>query len=177
MKTNQITKFLFLVSIILSGTVMATAQMPSLANVGDDVYTSEDDGFEIALPDGCVKVSASENGRNYMCDLKEGRVVVMIQNADPIIKNETDLKNYLVGFKRGIQKDASVSIVNEIPSKIGEYNGTTYMMTIDGDKSLMVALAWQKFTVTILGRAYSKVPNSAELISAAVQSFTFVSDN
>ncbi len=174
MKLKNILGLLFIVSAF---SVAASAQAPSLANVGDDIYTSEDDGFEIALPDGCVKVSASENGRNYLCDLKEGRVVVMIQNSDPIIKNDTDLKNYLVGFKRGLQKDASVSIVNEIPSKIGEYSGMTYMMTIDGDKSLMVALAWQKFTVTILGRAYSKVPNSAELISAAVQSFAFVSDN
>lgn len=174
MKVKNLIGLLFAIAVF---SFAAPAQALSLANVGDDIYTSEDDGFEIALPDGCVKVSASENGRNYMCDLKEGRVVVMIQNSDPIIKNDTDLKNYLVGFKRGLQKDASVSIVDEIPSKIGEYSGTTYMMTIDGDKSLMVALAWQKFTVTILGRAYSKVPNSAELISAAVQSFTFVSDN
>ena len=117
MKLKNILGLLFIVSAF---SVAASAQAPSLANVGDDIYTSEDDGFEIALPDGCVKVSASESGRNYFCDVKEGRVAVIIQNADPIIKNETDLKNYLVGFKRGLQKDASVSIVSEIPSKIGE---------------------------------------------------------
>ena len=47
-------------------------------------------------------------------------------------------------------------------------------MTIDGDKALMVALVWGKYTVVISGRANAKAANSAELISEAVQSFSFV---
>lgn len=65
--------------------------------------------------------------------------------------------------------------MGESPSQIGNYRGAAYQITIDGDKTLMVALAWGKFAIVISGRADSKVANSAELIAGAVQSFTFVS--
>lgn len=164
-----------LVFMTLTFTVAATAQLPSLANVGDDVYTSEADGFEIALPDGCVKASNIEGGRAYSCDVKEGRIAIMINVDDVPIKTDADLANFLTGFKNGLEKNPSVKIFGETKAQIGDYRGASYQITMDGDKTLIVALAWGKFTVVISGRADGKVANSAELISSAVQTFTFVS--
>lgn len=155
--------------------VAASAQVPSLANVGDDVYTSTEDGFEIAIPDTCVKISDGEAGRSYNCEIKEGLVLVMINEEDSPIKTDAELAGFLQGFKDGLINKPGVKLFGETSSKIGDYRGAAYQITIDGDKTLAVALAWEKFTVVVLGKANSKIAGSAELISKAVQSFTFVS--
>lgn len=155
----------------------AFAQLPSLANVGDDVYTSEADGFEIAVPGQCFKVTAATDERTYTCDLKEGRVSVSVSKGDDLVQTDADLGYFLKGFRDALTKAPDVKIFGETSAKIGDYRGSAFQITIGGDKTLMIALAWGKFAVVITGRANSKVANSAELISAAVQSFSFVSPN
>lgn len=173
MKLRNLLGLLFAVVVF---SYVASAQAPSLKNVGDDVYTSKADGFEIAVPEGCMQMSTSQSGRDYVCELKEGRIAVMIAQSEPAIKTDADRKNYFIGFKGALQKNAGIQIVNEMPARIGDYSGTSYVFSLDGDTTLMIALAWEKFTVTIIGRANSKVADSAELIGAAVQSFAFISD-
>ena len=172
--------FKYIFSLVIMTTAFsaaALAQLPSLANVGDDVYTSEEDGFEIAVPDQCFKVTAATGERTYTCDLKEGRVSVSISEGDPPLKTDADLALFLKGFRDTLAKAPDVKVFGETSAKIGDYRGSAFQITIAGDKTLMIALAWGKFAVVITGRANSKVENSAELISSAVQSFTFVSPN
>jgi len=155
--------------------VAASAQLPSLADVGHDVYTSTADGFEIAVPHGCVKLTNSETERTYTCDVKEGRIVVTVSVEGAPINTDADLAVYLKGFKDTLVAAPGVKFFGETPAKIGSYHGAAYQLTVDGDKTLMIALAWGKFTVTITGRAKGDIEHSAELISSAVQSFEFVS--
>ncbi len=155
--------------------VVAAAQLPSLANVGDDVYTSEADGFEIAVPESCVKTGADDGGRAYTCDVKEGRISILVNPNNAVVKTDADVSGFLRGFKEGLLKNPNIKFFGESTAKIGDYRGGVYQVTLDGDKTLMVALVWNKFSVVILGRADSKVANSADLIGAAVESFTFVS--
>lgn len=153
----------------------AFAQLPSLANVGDDVYTSSADGFEIAVPHECVKVAAATDERTYTCNLTEGMIRISVNSNTPGIKSDGDISMFLKGFKEGLLEETGVKFFGETAAKVGDYRGAAYQITIDGDKTLMIALAWSKFAVVITGRANSNVPNSAELISSAVQSFSFVS--
>ncbi len=164
----------FAVFAIAIFSIAASAQTASLAAVGDEVYHSEADGFEIALPNSCVTVKSTEGGRNYICDLKEGRVSVSITLGTNVIKTDKDVAAFLSGFREALEGDSGVKLLGETSANVGDYRGAAYQLTIDGDKSLMVALVWEKFTVVISGRANSKVANSAELISEAVQSFSFV---
>lgn len=173
--TKNIKYLISLVFMTLTFTVAATAQLPSLANVGDDVYVSEADGFEIGVPDGCMKSSIVEGTHSYSCDVKEGRIAIIINTDNPNIKTDADLANFLTGFKQGLVKNPDVKLFGETTAQIGDYRGASYQITMEGEKTLMVALVWGKFAVLISGRADSKVANSAELISSAVQSFTFVS--
>ncbi|HRI05046.1 MAG TPA: hypothetical protein PLL77_15020 [Pyrinomonadaceae bacterium] len=173
--TKNIKYLVSLVFMTLVFAVAATAQLPSLANVGDDVYTSEADGFEIAVPDGCMKSGLDEGVRSYSCDVKEGRITVLVNPDNTNIKTNADLANFLRGFKEGLVKNPDVKFFGETTAQIGDYRGASYQITMEGEKTLMVALVWGKFAVLISGRANSKVANSAELISSAVRSFTFVS--
>ncbi len=73
----MIKNFKYIFSLVIFTTAFAfaaSAQLPSLADLGDDVYTSDADGFEIAIPEECVNFSDGEGGRNYTCDVKEGRI-------------------------------------------------------------------------------------------------------
>ena len=173
--TKHLNYFISLVIMTLALAVAALAQAPSLANIGDHVYVSEADGFEIAVPDQCFKVTGGDGDRTYTCDVKEGRVSVSISEGDAPVKTDADLAAFLTGFKGSLMNAPDVKVFGETSAKIGDYRGAAYQLTLGGDKTLMIALAWEKFSVVISGRANSKVANSAELISAAVQSFTFVS--
>lgn len=174
MKLKNILGLLFTVAAF---SMAASAQLPSLANVGNDVYTSADDGFEIAVPNGCMKMTGSGASRSYVCELKEGRIAINISEDNVDIKSDKDVAFFLTGFKGALEKDPTVKIFGESSAKIGEYRGAVYQITLEGDKTLILALAWGKFAVTIIGRANGKVANSAELISTAVQSFAFNSDD
>ncbi|MBK7934723.1 MAG: hypothetical protein KA956_07490 [Pyrinomonadaceae bacterium] len=170
--------FKYIISLIVMTTafaVAASAQLPSLADLGDDVYASDADGFEIAVPEECVNFSDGEGGRNYTCDVKEGRISVSITNDGPPIKTEADVANFLKGFKDTLVNSPDVKMFGETSAKIGSYRGAAYQITLGGDKTLMIALTWGKFVVVITGRANSKVANSADLIGGAVESFKFVS--
>lgn len=164
----------FLVIAIALFSVAGSAQTASLANMGDEVYESEADGFEIALPKACVVVKSAADGNNYVCDVKEGRVSVSVTLGPNVIRTDKDVAAFLSGFREALAGDSGVKLLGETSAKVGDYRGAAYQLTIDGDKSLMVALVWEKFVVVISGRANSKVANSAELISEAVQSFSFV---
>ncbi len=85
------------------------------------------------------------------------------------------MANFLKGFKDTLVKSPDVKILGETSAKIGSYRGAAYQMTLVGDKTLIIALTWEKFVVVITGRANTKVANSADLIGGAVASFTFVS--
>lgn len=164
----------FAVLAIVLFSVAASAQAPSLADVGDEVYVSEADGFEIAVPKSCVSVKSTAEGHNYICDVKEGRVSVSVTLGTNVITSDKDVAAFISGFKDALMGDAGVKLLGETSAKVGDYRGAAYQMTIDGDKAMMVALVWGKFTVVISGRANAKAANSAELISEAVQSFSFV---
>jgi len=167
--------FSFALIAIALFTFAASAQLPSLADVGDDVYHSDADGFEIALPDGCVSPRQTDIGRSYVCEVKEGSVSVSITRGDTPVKSDTDVAAFIQGFRGVLAKDAGVKLVGETSAKIGDYRGAAFQIILDGDKVMMVALVWDKFTVVITGRANGKVANSAELIQNAVTSFEFVS--
>lgn len=173
----KLKNILGLLLMVAAFSAAASAQLPSLANVGDDMYTSEEDGFEIAVPDGCMKMSSSANGRSYTCELKEGRIVVNVDSGSTEIKTDKDVADFLTGFKTSLSRDPGIKLLGESPAKIGDYRGAAYQLTLDGDKTIMVAVVWGKFAVTILGRANGKVAGSSELITAAVQSFAFNSDD
>ena len=173
--TKKISYIISFVIMTMAFAVAAAAQLPSLANVGDDVYISEADGFEIAIPEGCVEVVDGEDGREYRCEVKEGNIKVTIDPNNPEIKSDTDLAAFLKGFKESLAGNPDVKFFGETNAKIGNYSGAAYQLTIGGEKTLVIVLAWSKFAVVISGRANSKVANSAELIGGAVQSFTFVS--
>ncbi len=171
---NNFKQFCFLVTTIALFCVAASAQTASLANVGDEVYHSDTDGFEIAVPKSCMVVKNTADGRNYVCDLKEGSVSVSVTLGTNVVKTDKDVAAFLTGFKDALAGDSGVKLIGETSAKVGDYRGAAYQLTIDGDKALFVALVWEKFTVVISGRAYSGAANSAELISEAVQSFSFV---
>lgn len=151
----------------------ASAQSVSLADIGNDVYKSEADGFEIAVPHNCFKVTPTEHGRSYVCDVKEGRVVVDADAGDPPVNTDADLAAYLEGFRDALNGADGVKVLSETPVHLGDYRGATYQLTAKGDKIYMTAICWTKFAITITGQAASSVPNAAKLISDAVQSFTF----
>jgi len=172
----KLKNILGLLLVVAAFSMAASAQLPSLANVGDDMYTSEEDGFEIAVPDGCMKESKSATERTYRCELVEGIIIIQVQEGTVKIQTDKDVRDYLAGFRSGFEKNVQTKLLNESPAKIGEYKGASYTASVGDEKALVIALAWQNFSVTILGRANSKVANSAELIAAAVQSFAFNSD-
>lgn len=175
--TKNIRYIISLAIMTVACAVAASAQVPSLANNGDHVYMSEEDGFEIAVPDQCVKVTSGDEGREYRCETKEGLIRITVNPDSPVIKTDADVTMFLDGIKAGMSEEPSIKLFGETSAKIGSYRGAAYQLTMGGDKALMIALVWDKFTVIIAGRANSKVANSAELISSAVQSFTFVSPN
>ena len=116
-----------------------------------------------------------EVGRSYSCDLEKALGLVMINKEDLPIKTDAELAGFLITFKEGLTNKPDVKFFGETKSQIGDYRGAAHQISIDRHKTLAVALEWEKFTVVVLGKADNKVAGSAELISTAVQSFTFVS--
>jgi len=169
--TKNIKSLIVLLIVTLAGAVGASAQAVSLADIGHYVYTSESDGFEIALPRECVKMSANEYGRDYSCNIKEGLVSVSVEVKDPAVRTDADVANFLTGFRGTLQHAKNVKVLRETPVHLGKYRGAAFELTIDGDKAYMTTLCWNKTTINIAGRALSAVPNSGKLIGDAVKSF------
>lgn len=172
MTTNIRTLVVVLVA-TLAGGLGASAQAVSLADIGHDVYKSEVDGFEIAVPHDCFKVSPTENGRVYVCDVKEGRVVVQVEASDPPVNTDAELAAYLEGFRGTLNTATGVKVLGETPLHLGSYKGAAFQLTVNGDKTYMTTLCWARSTFTMTAQANSTVPNAAKLISDAIQSFAF----
>lgn len=174
MKLKKLLGLLFAIAVF---SVAASAQLPSLANVGDDVYASEEDGFELAVPDGCMQMTNAGATRTYRCDVAEGFILIQIEERAIPAKTDKDVQAYLSGLKSGFEKTAKTKLVNESPARIGEYRGASYSTMMGDDKTILIALVWEKISVTILGRSYASVANSEAKIVKAVSSFAFNSDN
>jgi hypothetical protein len=172
--TKNIKRIISLVIMTTAFAFVAAAQAPSLADVGHDIYRSEADGFEIAVPHQCVKVTSADGLREYRCDSKEGLIKVMVNPVSHAVKTDADIADFTGGFKKGLLEDPGIKILGETGAQIGSYRGAAYQLMMGNDKTIMIALAWETFEVVIIGRADSRVANSAELIGAGVQSFTFV---
>ncbi|MFL6374158.1 MAG: hypothetical protein ACJ73D_05780 [Pyrinomonadaceae bacterium] len=172
MKTNIRTLIVILIA-TLAGAVGASAQAGSLANIGHDIYRSEADGFEIAVPHDCFKVTAADNGRVYVCDVKEGRITVHPQTSDPAVNTDAEVAAYLEGFRGTLKDAANVKVLSETPLHIGDYRGAEFQLTFSGGTVYMTTLCHGRTTITVTGQASQSVPNAAKLIGTAVESFTF----
>lgn len=157
----------------------ATAQTHSLRDVHPgDKYSSTDDGFDIALPAEWVKEDQIPTGRRYTWDLKEGTISITIREfaEAEILKTDADRTAFIGGYKGALQKDPGVKFLSESPVKIGEYRGEAYNITVDGEKTLFIVLAWNKFSVVLRGSPNGKIAGSDELIFDALKTFEFVHD-
>jgi len=158
-------------------TVAASAQVKSLRSVTDkDVFASEDDGFEISLPEKWVKIEDVPGGTRYQWDVKEGMIAVTIREA-VARRTAAQIDEFLAGYKSTLAGAEGAKLLGEGPAKIGEYRGKVFNLTIDGDKNMFIVLLWDKFSVVLQGAASSKVAESDKLVFEALQSFEFVSDN
>ncbi|HMT09539.1 MAG TPA: hypothetical protein PKA82_16175 [Pyrinomonadaceae bacterium] len=173
MKLKNLLGILFAVAIF---SVAASAQLPSLANVGDDLFTSEEDGFEIAVPDGCMAMTQATTVRTYRCDLVEGLILITVEERAKAITSDEGIRAYTQGVKEGFENSAKTKL-SESPAKIGEYKGYSFTGKMGEDKVILISLLWEKMVVTILGRANATVPNSDAKILKAVSSFAFNSDD
>ena len=172
--TTNIRTLVVLLIATLAGVAGASAQVVSLGDLGHDVYKSVADGFEIAVPHNCFKVTSIAHGRSYVCDVKEGRVAIQDEAGDLSVNTDADLAAYLSGFKGVLETAEGVKILGETPVHVGDFRGVAYQLTVNGDKVFMTTLCWTTFVITITGKADSSVPNAAKLISNAVQSFTLI---
>ncbi len=175
MKTQGKLVFCLIALFLLA--VAASAQDESLKDLtDDDVFHSKEDGFEIALPAELVQKGKVDNGRTYDWDFKEGSISVVIRHnlSAPASKTDADIAKFLKGVKQTMTEGMKATLLSETPARIGEYRGAAYLMTIDGHKTLLIALAWEKFTVAITGAVANKLPASEKLVFEAVQSFEFV---
>jgi hypothetical protein len=172
MKRN-IPTLVVVLSAILAGAVGASAQAVSLVDIGHDAYKSDADGFQIAVPHDCVKVTPTANGRIYTCDVKEGRVVIHPEATDPVVSTDAELAAYLEGFRGTLHDAEGVQVLSETPLHIGDYRGAAFQLTVNGGSVYMTTLCHGRTTITITGRASPSVPDAAKLIGTAVQSFTF----
>jgi hypothetical protein len=172
LKTN-IRTLIVLLAATLAGAIGASGQAVSLADIGRDVYKSEADGFQIAVPHDCFKVVPTENGRTYVCNVREGRVVVEAGASDPPVNTSVELAAYLEGFRGTLNSAANVKVLSETPFHLGSYKGAAFQLTVADDKAFMTTMCSDRSTFTITAQALSAVPNSAKLMAAAVQSFAF----
>ena len=172
MKTNIPT----LIGLLMAPLVVAvgvSGQAVSLADIGHDVYKSEADGFEVALPHECVNVTPTAGGRIYTCDVKEGRVVIHPEAADPAVNTDAELAAYLEGFRGTLNTADGVKILSETPLHLGDYHGAAFQVTVNGGNVFMTTLCHGRTTITVTGQASPTVPNATKLVGAAVQSFAF----
>ena len=143
----------------------------SLADIGHDVFKSDADGFEIALPHACVKVTPTENGRAYVCDVKEGRVVVIVEHVTTAIDTDDEMAMYLAGFGKTLDTQKNVKVLKQTPVHLGDYRGAAFQLTVDGNNASVTTLCWGKSVMTMSGEVNSADPNAGKLIDTAVQSF------
>ena len=170
MKTN-IRTLVFLLIATLAGAVAASGQAVSLADIGHDVFKSDADGFEIAVPHDCFKVTPTETGRAYVCDLKEGRVVVIVDVVVTPINTDEELAMYLAGFGKTLGTQKNVKVLRQTPTHLGDYRGAAFQLTVDGNNAVVNTLCWGKSVITMSGEVNSTDPNAGKLIDTAVQSF------
>jgi hypothetical protein len=137
MNMNMNTSIRILITLLLAalaGAAGASAQAVSLADIGHDVYKSEADGFQMAVPHDCFKLIPAENGRTYICNVKEGRVVVQAGESDPPVNTDVELAAYLQGFRGTLNSAANVKVLNETPFHLGSYKGAAFQLTVADDK-------------------------------------------
>lgn len=170
----------FVVALLLAVgllSIAASAQVKSLRNVTDkDVFASEDDGFEISLPEKWAKIEEVPTGTRYSWDVKEGMIAVTIREA-AAPRSAAQIDEFLAGYRSSLAGAEGAKLVAEAPAKIGDYRGKVFNLLLDGEKNQFIVLLWGKFSVVLHGAANSKVPESDRLISEALQSFEFVSEN
>ena len=152
----------------------AAAQGHSLRAVHpDDQYVSEQDGFEIGLPADLVKEEDLSNGRSYSWDFNEGLISVLVRTFPDgsVIKSDADIGGFLKGYKGALIRDAGVKFISETPARLGDYSGASYLITVEGNKTQLVVLAWNKFNIVLRGVSNGKIEGSDQLVFNALKTF------
>lgn len=175
------TKYLFVtIFAVVLLAASAAAQNHSIHDVGSgDKFVSTDDGFEIALPADWVNETQLQTGRRYLWKFNEGSISVSIREfvESEELKTDADRTAFIEGYKGALQKDPGVKIISETPVKIGEYRGEAYNITLDGQKSLFIVLAWKKFNVVLNANSNGKFADSDGPLFDALKTFEFVHDD
>ena len=169
-------KYLFglLFTVIILNAAAAAQSSPSLHDVHpDDQFVSDLDGFEMGLPDDLVKQENLNNGRSYSWDFNEGLISVIVRTFPDgsAIKSEADIGAFLKGYKGALIRDAGVKFISETPARLGDYSGASYLVTVDGNKTQLVVLAWNKFNIVLRGVSNSKIEGSDQLVFNALKTF------
>ncbi len=157
-------------------TFATSAQQRSINDVAANAsYHSADDGFTIGLPAADLAKTAGKTGNVYAWNFADGFVAVNIEHADKPFKTDEDIEKFVDSVKAGDLSEAQhVKILSESPAKIGEYHGKAFVVEHEGNRGLYVVLAWNTFTIKIVGGALSDSPDVQKRIAEAVQSFEFV---
>ena len=171
---KQITIVTFVVCL---SAIAAFSQARSIKSVADDaVFHSEEDGFEISLPANMVQKQtlkeAGKNGRGYMWEFSDAIIAIGVEMRPKAIKTDADIAAVITAYKADALKGDK--ILSESNASIGEYQGRSFVVEKDGNKNLIIVLAWEKFVVTLVGANLSKSPEIQKLVLEAIQSFEFV---
>jgi hypothetical protein len=175
MKTSKYLILTIFAAILLAAS--AAAQNHSIHDVhAGDKFTSADDGFEIALPADWVKETQLQNGRRYLWAFTEGSISITIREfvESEVLKTDADRTAFIEGYKGALQKDPGVKFISESPVKIGEYKGEAFNITVDGERSLFIVLAWDRFSVVLNCNSNGKVAGSDGPLFDALKTFAFV---
>jgi len=163
--------------VVFLSSIAASAQARSIKSVAEDaVFHSEEDGFEISLPANMVQKQTlkepGKNGRGYMWEFSDAIVAVGVETRPKAVKTDADIAAVITAYKADALKGDK--ILSESNASIGEYRGRSFVVEKDGNKDLIIVLAWEKFVVTLVGANLSKSPETQKLVLEAVQSFSFV---
>jgi len=70
-----------------------------------------------------------------------------------------------------LSKFYGVKFISETPARLGDYSGASYLVTVDGNKTQLVVLAWNKFNIVLRGVSNSKIEGSDQLVFNALKTF------
>jgi hypothetical protein len=173
---NYINRCLLFAFLTLSCAFVVSAQRPSLATLGTDKYVSGPAGFEISVPHQCMTTSTANGLQNYICDVKEGRVTVIVSPTETTVKTEADLTAFINAFDDSPLKSNGMKLLTEGTIKVGTYRGIAVKLEAAGDTFFLVSLySVGRPTYVVSARSLAAVPDSAKLIADAFASFNFIS--
>ena len=156
---------------------LVSAQLPSLAGVGNSTFTSDADGFQISSPDKCFKLSTNDlGGHSYICDVKEGRISVIVNPGDPKVKTEADITKMIETAEPSAFQTEGVTYLGKAPLEFGIYRGLGIKLNSGGDIIMAVTLmAVNKPQFNLAIRATKGVKDSEKLLYDVIDSFKIIS--